>query len=141
MTDPGKILDINISFFRDELTKRLKELTSRTRGGVAELKEIDRNDTRGEKFGDAANLALSSEITVGVLVRRQSELELVITALSRIADGTYGTCLVCGERISPGRLRAIPHTSLCINCQATTESTVRQTTPAHFPLDNHDEPE
>jgi RNA polymerase-binding transcription factor DksA len=35
-------------------------------------------------------------------------------ALARIADGTYGTCAVCGEAIAEGRLEARPWTPFCI---------------------------
>ena len=38
-------------------------------------------------------------------------------ALSRIDEGTYGICLNCEEEISAKRLKALPWTPLCINCQ------------------------
>jgi DnaK suppressor protein len=39
-------------------------------------------------------------------------------ALSRIRDGSYGTCLRCDEPISGKRLAAIPWASYCVKCQA-----------------------
>ena len=41
-------------------------------------------------------------------------LRLVEHALSRIADGSYGTCEVCGRAIPVERLEAIPETTLCL---------------------------
>jgi RNA polymerase-binding transcription factor DksA len=41
-------------------------------------------------------------------------LDQVEAALARIADGTYGTCAVCGEAIAEGRLEARPWTPFCI---------------------------
>ncbi|MEW5874523.1 MAG: TraR/DksA C4-type zinc finger protein [Candidatus Zixiibacteriota bacterium] len=38
-------------------------------------------------------------------------------ALRRIADGTYGKCVSCGEDISPARLEAVPHARFCIKCK------------------------
>lgn len=38
-------------------------------------------------------------------------------ALTRIADGSYGTCLKCDEDISPKRLRAVPWAAYCVRCQ------------------------
>jgi DnaK suppressor protein len=35
-------------------------------------------------------------------------------ALARIADGTYGTCAVCGAEIPEERLDAVPYATLCI---------------------------
>ena len=44
----------------------------------------------------------------------QAQLDLVQKALARIEDGTYGTCEVCGNDISPERLDAMPASSRCI---------------------------
>jgi DnaK suppressor protein len=46
-----------------------------------------------------------------------SRLQSVKLALARIEDGTYGTCLMCEEEISPKRLHALPWASYCIRCQ------------------------
>jgi DnaK suppressor protein len=46
-----------------------------------------------------------------------SRLQSVKLALARIDDGTYGTCLMCEEDISPKRLHALPWASYCIRCQ------------------------
>ena len=46
------------------------------------------------------------------------ELEQVHAALRRLAGGTYGTCMDCGEPIARERLRAIPFAALCAQCQA-----------------------
>ena len=46
-----------------------------------------------------------------------SRLQSVKLALARIEDGTYGTCLLCEEEISPKRLHALPWASYCIRCQ------------------------
>jgi DnaK suppressor protein len=46
-----------------------------------------------------------------------SRLQSVKLALARIEDGTYGTCLMCEEDISPKRLHALPWASYCIRCQ------------------------
>ena len=55
---------------------------------------------------NAKKLVLLSTITAG--------LDQVDAALARIADGTYGTCAVCGEAIAEGRLEARPWTPFCI---------------------------
>jgi DnaK suppressor protein len=38
-------------------------------------------------------------------------------ARSRITNGTYGTCEVCGAAIAPERLEMLPATSTCVRCQ------------------------
>lgn len=42
-------------------------------------------------------------------------------ALARIDDGSYGTCVRCGEEIAPARLEARPEAALCINCARAAE--------------------
>ena len=44
------------------------------------------------------------------------EMELVRAALGRIDDGSYGTCLKCGDDISMERLKAVPYAALCRDC-------------------------
>jgi YteA family regulatory protein len=44
-------------------------------------------------------------------------LAKVEEALRRIEAGTYGRCENCGREIAPERLRAVPHTTLCLACK------------------------
>jgi RNA polymerase-binding transcription factor len=46
-------------------------------------------------------------------------------ALTRLEDGTFGTCSSCGRAISPARLRARPVTDLCIECKTEAEHAER----------------
>jgi RNA polymerase-binding transcription factor DksA len=40
-------------------------------------------------------------------------------ALSKLADGTYGTCERCRDPLPLERLEAIPHARCCVRCAAT----------------------
>lgn len=46
----------------------------------------------------------------------EQEIASVQRALGRIREGTYGTCVRCGDAIAPERLEARPEAALCINC-------------------------
>jgi RNA polymerase-binding protein DksA len=46
----------------------------------------------------------------------EREIASVRRALGRMEDGTYGTCVRCGEEIAPARLEARPEAALCIDC-------------------------
>jgi DnaK suppressor protein len=46
-------------------------------------------------------------------------LDEVEGALSRLDDGTYGTCAVCGEPIDDAFLAASPTTRTCPDCTST----------------------
>ena len=88
----------------------------------AELSHAVRNreDIAIEKTPDAIDevqLAGERELAIRNLDRESNLLRQVRTALARIADGSYGTCLHCEEEISPKRLNAVPQTPYCIKCQ------------------------
>jgi DnaK suppressor protein len=51
-----------------------------------------------------------------------SRLKSVREAIQRIEEGTYGTCLRCDAEISAKRLRAVPWTEYCLDCQDIAES-------------------
>src|SRR6266480_4990361 len=73
-----------------------------------------------EKTADALDevqLAGERELAIRNLDRESILLRNVRAALSRVADGSYGTCLHCEEDISPKRLNAVPWTAYCIRCQ------------------------
>lgn len=42
-------------------------------------------------------------------------------ALRRIKDGVFGKCQACGRQISSGRLNAVPHARMCIDCKSAEE--------------------
>ncbi|AAC65091.1 MULTISPECIES: TraR/DksA family transcriptional regulator [Treponema] len=49
-------------------------------------------------------------------------LQQIESALLRIEQGRYGKCADCGESIPEDRLRAIPYSLMCIECQSARES-------------------
>ncbi len=53
-------------------------------------------------------------------------LRLVESAISRIHNQKYGTCLSCGAKIPKERLNAIPYALLCIACKNGEEKNRRQ---------------
>jgi DnaK suppressor protein len=50
------------------------------------------------------------------LHQREIRLRLVQAALRRVADGSYGECLECGETIATDRLEIQPEAALCVRC-------------------------
>src|SRR6476659_5686424 len=73
-----------------------------------------------EKSADALDEvqhAAERELAIRNLDRESNLLRNVRSALRRIEDGSFGTCLHCEEDISPKRLAAVPWTAFCIQCQ------------------------
>lgn len=82
------------------------------------------SQTLKSEIGDLYDLASSErerELSLLLCDRDRKKLALIDEALSRIEDGTYGTCESCGEKIAKGRLMAMPFAKLCISCKAEEE--------------------
>jgi len=45
----------------------------------------------------------------------QSEIRAIDAAKARIAEGTFGNCVTCGDPITKERLDILPHTPFCKN--------------------------
>ncbi len=54
--------------------------------------------------------------------RDSNELADVRAALARLTDGSYGTCIDCGQPIELQRMVAIPAAARCIACQTQFEA-------------------
>ncbi len=50
--------------------------------------------------------------------RQEARHALIVDALDRIAQGTYGRCLRCGTNIPFGRLIVFPEARTCAACSA-----------------------
>jgi DnaK suppressor protein len=67
---------------------------------------------------DLADEYAERERDVALLAIEQEQLEQIEAALRRIADGSYGICLDCGEPILPERLEILPYAPTCVRCQS-----------------------
>jgi DnaK suppressor protein len=86
---------------------------------IARLKDEARDsgdDEVRDRTDDATAQQSSAEALQEVTLESRT-LEEVEDALKRVADGTYGKCIVCGRAISPERLEAIPWTPYCLDDQ------------------------
>jgi DnaK suppressor protein len=75
-----------------------------------------RQDSNVDDEHDPEGATIAFELSQASALLQQSSdgLDQVEAALARIADGTFGTCAVCGEAIAEGRLEARPWTPFCI---------------------------
>lgn len=65
-------------------------------------------------FADSGQVAAERGENRLLYDQLRRELDDIETALSRMDDGTYGTCEVCGKPISEARLEMLPATRYCI---------------------------
>lgn len=97
----------------EQLRARLAELTERADEVADELAEPLDNDME-EQLTEIDD----QEVNQGLDDMVNQEIMQVRAALSRIEDGTYGTCSNCGKTIAPARLEAQPMATRCIDCAA-----------------------
>jgi len=70
---------------------------------------------------EGACAAEADDEVIALLHHEREELRAVQEALARLADGTYGECLECGEPIGDLRLSVLPEAALCVGCQGMAE--------------------
>ncbi len=70
---------------------------------------------------DDADAVENAERMNAITRNSQVLLSQVNAALTRIADGTYGTCTRCGLKINAARLTAMPEAAMCAACASWVE--------------------
>lgn len=73
--------------------------------------------------GDESIASLITDLDQADTSRDLSELRSLDAAHSRIEDGSYGSCIECGQDIGFERLRVKPSAERCIVCQTQYEKT------------------
>ena len=106
-----------------EVTQKLKEAKARI---LQEVSEKVRSESNTQKFeiGDIYDIASNErerELNLMFGDRDRGKLAEIEDALERIKDNTYGGCEECGEPIAENRLRALPFTRVCVECQSKQE--------------------
>ena len=77
---------------------------------ILEQKEIE--------FEESAQRDRITSLTSRLNERDRQKIREIDATLNRLNVGTYGKCEKCGQQIGIDRLRALPMTTLCINCAA-----------------------
>jgi DnaK suppressor protein len=101
-----------LEFHRQEALRYLSRLAQETRAPDADSTQDS---------ADRSVISLSKESLFERSSQHRALLRLIEAALHRIWDGSFGTCVTCGDDISPRRLQALPWTERCLRCQETIE--------------------
>lgn len=111
----------------DELQAALKDRMALLREEVRAALERSGNENfetiagQVSDFKDAAFASAVLNLNFADAERDAAEIREIDAALARIADGSYGLCLDCGEAIDPDRLQAYPAARRCRACQELSE--------------------
>ena len=102
---------VDTAHFKKLMEKRLDELGHRLEDIEHELDEPMNDDAEERATEREGDEVLEQLGNAGL-----QEIRLIEAALRRIADGTYGECLSCGNEISAERLEIVPHATQCRKC-------------------------
>ncbi len=113
--------------FKKEVTKKLLDAKTRI---LQEVSQKIKHESDSLKFeiGDIYDIASSErerELTLSLGDRDREKLSEIDEALERINDNIYGICEECGEPIAEDRLRALPFTRVCVECQSKNEKEMK----------------
>lgn len=108
----------------DDPRSRLTDMHTET---VQRIEELERSfDDIVEASSDVATddehdpeghtIAWERQKVAALLADSRAALAAVDAALSRLDEGTYGTCTACGREIEAARLDALPATPHCLRC-------------------------
>ena len=123
--------------------KQFKERLLRERASVAgEIKSIAKEASKNprESSGDLSSYTVhmadmsadtyERELALNIASSEQEVLYQIDEALKRLDEGTYGLCQSCEQVIAMNRLKAVPYTSMCIECQRSQEQKAKRSTPS-----------
>jgi DnaK suppressor protein len=112
-----------VEYFKKLLTQRVDQLISDAEKTVSEM--TDENVNLPD-ITDRASLESDRNFELRIRDRERKLIKKLKEALSRIDEGTFGICEMCGGKISEKRLMARPVTTLCINCKKKQEELEKQ---------------
>lgn len=107
---------------RKRLEQDLKTAVGRLRqmGGAVAVEDLPGAIGDNSPFADEVDeIKANEEREIGFATRELlvDRVNRLSAALDRLAEGEYGTCVECGEPISPARLHAMPEVQTCVRCQ------------------------
>jgi RNA polymerase-binding protein DksA len=80
------------------------------------VEEMDPKD-----FADVASDDVDRKMIEALGSQDMKRLRAIESALARIQQGRYGSCMKCSGKIPQERLEALPYAVMCIDCQKSEE--------------------
>ncbi len=114
--------EIHINQLRRKLELQSHETRQFLRRLDQEAQSLDVDATQDS--ADRRVISLSKESLFERSSQRRTVLRLIEAALERIADGSFGICVGCGDEIQDQRLQALPWTQFCLRCQGELEQKI-----------------
>lgn len=114
--------------FLKQAKETLLDMKSQVLRGIREDLKEDREGQKdeGRDTYDVASEERDREINYLLSDRDRTKLNSIDQALERIDEGTYGICESCEGEITAERLKVMPFTRLCVQCQSERETEARR---------------
>lgn len=112
-----------VEYFRQKLLAWRSELLKESENTISHLQE---ENWQEPDINDRATLETDAALELRTRDRYRKLVNKIDSAMSRIADGTYGYCQETGEEIGLSRLEARPIATLTIDAQEKHERLEKQ---------------
>jgi DnaK suppressor protein len=111
--------------YYNALMKVRNELSEQIRICADEALDCTNSEKRGVTTHMADSDSSRNEMGLQMLTENGNDISLIDDAIERLANGEYGVCMDCGERISEARLMARPYAIFCIDCKSRHEEMMK----------------
>ena len=105
---------LDLEYFRGTLTQSLKDLLKKGNEAVSHLLESTADSS---DLIDQATLEADRSFRLRMQDRENKLIHKIEKSLTKIDEGTFGICELCGEDIEIKRLKARPVATYCIVCK------------------------
>lgn len=103
---------------RAQLIEERDEILGSVKARHGEVEEGPSGVSDGSGETEHLTIAEFKELSQHLDRMASETLAEIQAALTRLDDGTYGTCIDCGGQINAERLAALPAAARCLSCQA-----------------------
>ncbi len=112
-----------LEFFRVLIIEKINDATEELQSIEERLMDSNTGESSEEDatyslhMADQGTDAMEREKAFLFAARERKFISHLSDALQRIKSGNYGVCISCGQLIDKGRLEAVPHARMCVNCK------------------------
>ena len=117
-------MEYNLTEFEKEMEAKLIEMRDSINSKLAQTDADFRSVIGSMGIKDSVDLATDDMATRKMEAVSQidaSRLKAIDQALTRLKNGKYGICAMCGKKIPEERLRALPYALMCMDCKKESE--------------------
>ena len=117
-----KMTKKDLKVYKDLLIKVRTDISDQIKH-ISEDTQKSQREASGDISGysihmaDVATDTYDREFSLGLASNDRKVLYEIDEAIKRVEEGNFGSCEDCNKPITKSRLKAIPYTKLCLNCQ------------------------